>query len=140
METIVPVERTLTPSDHLRVQRLLAQQPDAGACDSLHEVLVASDVLAAASPVPVSLVTLGSRVLLQDTAREVAPYQLTLCEPQDARPAQGWISVLSPVGASLLGLRAGQVARWRTPSAREGAALIVSVLFQPEAAPEAKAR
>ena len=131
METILPVERTLTPSDHLRVRRLLAQQHDAGACETLHDVLEGSDVLPGA-PVPVSLVTLGSRVLLQDTARGGAPYQLTLCEPRDARPAQGCISVLSPVGASLLGLHAGDVARWRTPSAHEGAALILAVLFQPE--------
>ncbi|MEJ8839104.1 GreA/GreB family elongation factor [Ramlibacter sp. AN1133] len=133
METILPVERTLTPSDHLRMRRLLAQQRDDSACEVLHELLEGSEVLASPAPVPVSLVTLGSRVLLQDTARTGAPYQLTLCEPRDARPAQACISVLSPVGASLLGLCAGQVARWRTPTGQEGAALILAVLFQPEA-------
>jgi regulator of nucleoside diphosphate kinase len=137
MQSVLPVERTLTPSDHLRMQRLLARQRDGDGVDALHEVLQGSDVLPDASPVPAGLVTLGSRVLLQDTARTGAPYQLTLCEPRDARPAQGCISVLSPVGASLLGLRAGQVARWRTPTGYEGAALILTVLFQPAAfAPE----
>jgi regulator of nucleoside diphosphate kinase len=133
METIVPVERTLTPSDHLRMQRLLARQQDALASGTLHELLQGCDVLADGSPVPGGLVTLGSRVLLQDTDGAGTPYQLTLCEPGDARPSQGSISVLSPVGASLLGLRAGQVARWHTPAGHEGAALILAVLFQPAA-------
>jgi regulator of nucleoside diphosphate kinase len=133
METILPVERTLTASDHLRLARLRAQQREPAAAEALHELLENSETLAGTAPVPVSLVTLGSRVLLQDAERAGAPYQLTLCDPRDAQPAQGCISVLSPVGASLLGLCAGQVARWRTPAAHEGAALILAVLFQPEA-------
>jgi regulator of nucleoside diphosphate kinase len=132
MQSILPVERTLTASDHLRLQRLRAQQPDPAAAEALDELLATSE-LVAGSEVPVSLVTLGSRVLLQDTERAAAPYQLTLCEPDRARPEAGCISVLSPVGAALLGLRAGQVAHWRVPLGREGAALVLSVLFQPEA-------
>lgn len=130
MQTVLPVERTLTPSDHQRVARLLAQQRDPAASEALQDLLEASDVLAGA--VPVSLVTLGSSVLLQDADRAGEPYQLTLCDPAEARPAEGGVSVLSPVGASLLGLSAGQVARWRTPDEREGAALILAVLHQPQ--------
>lgn len=132
METILPVERTLTAFDHQRLARLRLQQREPAAAEALQDLLEASDVLAGAAPVPVSLVTLGSRVLLQDTERAGAPYQLTLCDPHEASPAQGCISVLSPVGSSLLGLCAGQVARWRTPAGHEGAALILAVLFQPE--------
>lgn len=132
MQAILPVERTLTASDHLRLRQLRAQQPDAAAAEALDELLAGSDVVSG-QEVPVSLVTLGSRVLLQDTERAAAPYQLTLCDPHDARPAEGCISVFSPVGAALLGLRAGQVARWRAPLGREGAALVLSVLYQPEA-------
>ncbi len=134
METIVPLERTLTRADHQRLQRMLAQPCDAGSAEALHELLAASDILGDTG-VPASLVTIGSRVLLQDTRRAGVPYQLTLCEPRDARPAEGCISVLSPVGASLLGLQAGQIARWHMPDGQEGAALILSVLFQPEAHP-----
>ena len=46
---------------------------------------------------------------------------------------QGFISVLSPLGASLLGLRVGDVAQWRTPRGEERMARVVEVLFQPEA-------
>ena len=45
----------------------------------------------------------------------------------------GRFSVLSPVGLSLLGLRAGDVARWHTPHGEECAATIESIPFQPEA-------
>jgi regulator of nucleoside diphosphate kinase len=43
------------------------------------------------------------------------------------------IRLASPLGASLLGLRVGDVARWRTPDGREHAARVVALLFQPEA-------
>ena len=134
METTLPVERTLTPSDHRRLRRLLAQQSEPAAAESLQELLDGSEVLAGAA-VPVSLVTIGSRVLLQDPRRAGQPYQLTMCEPGDARPAQGCISVLSPVGAGLVGLQAGQVAHWRMPGGHDGEAVILAVLSQPE--PEA---
>ena len=45
----------------------------------------------------------------------------------------GFVSVLSPVGASLLGLRVGNVARWSTPAGDERAGEILAILFQPEA-------
>ena len=132
METILPVERTLTRSDFRCLKLLRAQQSEPAAAEALEELLDGSEVLAGPA-VPASLVTIGSRVLLQDPRRAVAPWQLTLCEPGDASPSQGRISVLSPVGAALVGLRAGQVARWRMPGGREGEALIVAVLSRPDA-------
>ena len=59
--------------------------------------------------------------------------QLTVCYPGDAEAAAGFVSVMSPVGSSLLGLKTGSIARWQTPSGEQGAAQIVSILFQPEA-------
>ena len=58
---------------------------------------------------------------------------LTLCYPQDAEPAAGFISVLSPVGISLLGLRVGDMAKWQTPHGEECSATIESIQYQPEA-------
>ena len=58
---------------------------------------------------------------------------VTLCYPQDAEPAAGFISVLSPVGISLLGLREVVVARWLRFRGEEGAAVVESIQFQPEA-------
>jgi regulator of nucleoside diphosphate kinase len=56
-----------------------------------------------------------------------------VCYPEDARPSDGFVSVLSPAGSSLLGLRVGDLARWRTPTGDEGTAEVVAILFQPEA-------
>jgi regulator of nucleoside diphosphate kinase len=75
---------------------------------------------------------MNTQVLVQDP-RGGAPYALTICYPEDARPAEGRISVLSPLGGSLLGLQAGATARWRSASGQGGAARILAVLFQPEA-------
>jgi pimeloyl-ACP methyl ester carboxylesterase len=53
--------------------------------------------------------------------------------PADAEPDAGFVSVLSPVGAALLGRRVGSRASWVTPDGRRHEAEIVAVLFQPEA-------
>jgi regulator of nucleoside diphosphate kinase len=42
------------------------------------------------------------------------------------------VSVLSPVGSALLGMRVGSIARWSTPAGDEKAAEILAILFQPE--------
>jgi regulator of nucleoside diphosphate kinase len=44
--------------------------------------------------------------------------------------------VLSPVGMSLIGLRLGATAKWRTPGGEEGSAQIAEILYQPEASGE----
>jgi len=82
--------------------------------------------------VPPDVVTMYSQVLLLDRASGERN-KVTLCYPADAEPAEGFVSVLSPLGWSLLGLRAGQVARWSTPSGGERAAEVLAILFQPEA-------
>jgi regulator of nucleoside diphosphate kinase len=73
-----------------------------------------------------------SQVELQDLPTGLRS-KLALCYPADAEPAAGFVSVLSTVGASLIGLRVGNVARWSTPAGEERAAEILAMLFQPEA-------
>jgi regulator of nucleoside diphosphate kinase len=73
-----------------------------------------------------------TQVLLQGDPG-AAPQRVTLCYPGDAEPSEGFISVLSPLGTSLLGLRVGDVARWSTPAGTERQARVLEVLFQPEA-------
>ena len=77
------------------------------------------------------VVTMYSQVLLQDTQTSQRN-TLTLCYPADAEPAVGFVSVLSPVGSALLGLRVGSIARWSTPAGDEKAAEILAIFFQPE--------
>jgi len=120
-------ERLLSELDHVRLRRLgAAAWPEA-----LHELMEASERVPPRE-MPPDVVTMYSRVVLADLDG-VAERRLTLTYPQDAEPSRGFVSVLSPIGASLLGLRVGDVARWRTPDGREHAAKVAALLFQPEA-------
>jgi regulator of nucleoside diphosphate kinase len=125
-----PAERTLTQIDYVRLMRL-ASLSERDAYGAIQALLDNSDLVASAT-VPATVITMYTQVLLQGDMG-TAPHKVTLCYPDDAEPSQGFISVLSPLGASLLGLRAGDVARWRTPVGQERMARIVDVLFQPEA-------
>ena len=123
-------ERMLTKIDHLRLTRLAARlEPDAS--PSVHTLLEDS-YLVPSPAIPASVITMYTQVLLQGEP-PAAPFKVTLCYPGDADAARGFISVLSPLGASLLGLEAGDVARWRTPLGEERTARVLQVLFQPEA-------
>lgn len=128
------VERTLTELDHVRLLNLLRRDARADASFAPQRAL--EDVLDTSTPVPSrdvspDVVTMYSQVLLEDL-RTGQRHTLTLCYPADAEPAAGFVSVLSPVGSALLGLRVGTTARWRTPSGDEKAAEILGILFQPE--------
>jgi regulator of nucleoside diphosphate kinase len=128
------LERTLTELDHVRLLNLLRRDACA---DRLHaprqaiEDLLNASALVPSRAVSPDVVTMYSQVLLQD----IQTHQrntLTLCYPADAEPAAGFVSVLSPVGGALLGLRAGSIARWPTPTGEQRAAEILAILFQPE--------
>ena len=56
--------------------------------------------LVASAAVPGTVITMYTQVLLQGVVGP-EPYKVTLCYPDDAEPSQGFISVLSPLGASL---------------------------------------
>lgn len=132
MALAIPAERTLTQIDYVRLTRLLSRGAPTAGAETMQELLESSD-LVASPEVPPTVVTMYTQVLLQDPQGDASPYTLTLCYPDDAEPSKGFISVLSPVGTSLLGLRVGETARWPMPGGRCGAARIVAILFQPEA-------
>jgi regulator of nucleoside diphosphate kinase len=120
-------ERTLTELDHLRLGKLLDEKSHPG----LEALLDAAEVLGSRE-VPADVVTMYSQVTLADVPSGQR-HKLTLCYPKDAEPGAGFVSVLSPVGMSLIGLRLGAVATWTLPSGEEGRAEVVEILFQPEA-------
>jgi len=129
------LERTLTQLDHKRLTDLVLRLRDGTAAPqspgTIREILDFADVVDPDKLAP-DVVTMNSQVLVEDPLSKRAR-KLTLCYPQDAEPAAGFISVLSPVGASLLGLHAGATARWRTPLGRTSSADVIAILFQPEA-------
>lgn len=127
-------ERTLTELDHARLARLrrdVGHAAEPRTENPIDAVLEMAELVAPSAVAP-DVVTMYSQVQLADVATG-ARYPLTVCYPADAEPGAGFVSVLSPAGASLLGLRVGAVARWRGPTGEQRAARLVALLFQPEA-------
>jgi regulator of nucleoside diphosphate kinase len=133
MEALLLEERTLGELDHARLSRLIGHdlRVPVASLAALDAVLDTAEVRPGRE-LPADVVTMNSCVLLLD-AHTAQMRSLTLCYPADSDPPKGFVSVLSPVGTSLLGLRAGSVATWRTPDGSEGAAELLRVVFQPEA-------
>ena len=59
------------------------------------------------------LVAMGSRVTFRDNTTDQTR-TVTLVYPEDADVAQNRISVLTPIGAALIGLSTGQSIAWQT--------------------------
>lgn len=127
-----PTMRTLTELDHVRINNLMRRQPLSPQTEAaMEDVLDVADLVASQEVAP-DVVTMQSKVLVRYVATG-EERTLTLGYPADADAATGCVSVLSPVGASLLGLSVGQVAHWASPDGRADAAEIKAILFQPEA-------
>lgn len=134
MDVLSHDERTLTELDHVRLARLIRGVGDRWTPQppSPIEGILDTAELVSSRKVSADIVTMYSRVELADLANR-SRYRLTVCFPSDAEPAIGFVSVLSPVGASLIGRRVGSIARWRTPTGDLGAAQVLALIFQPEA-------
>lgn len=134
MDTSTYCERTLTDLDHTRLVKLTGQKrngPAESDADSIESALDMARLVPSRAVSP-DIVTMYSQVLLEDCATG-RRFRMTLCYPSDAEPAAGFVSVMSPVGASVLGLHVGATARWVTPNGDAGAADVIALLFQPEA-------
>ena len=132
---VLALERTLTELDHARLLNLLRRDRRSDGSSTpppaIAQVLDACAIVPSRQAPP-DLVTMYSQVLLRDLETGQLS-KLAPCYPADAEPAAGFVSVLSPVGASLLGLSVGAVARWSTPAGEARAAELMHILFQPEA-------
>lgn len=120
----------VTAADYDRLsalaERALRNAPDAATflLEELDRATITSHRTVAAG--------MGSHVRFRDDAA-VADQHVQLVYPPDADPARGRISVLTPVGAALLGLSTGQSIGWRD---RRGALKTLTVLdVQHEAKP-----
>lgn len=132
---VLTSERTLTELDQVRLTTLVHKHDRGGPASPQTERIAQALDLADIVPsrqVPPDVVTMYSQVLLLDVVTGQRS-KLAVCYPQDAEPAAGFVSVLSPVGAGLLGLKVGSVFRWQTPTGEERQAQVLELLFQPEA-------
>lgn len=126
----------ITDLDRRRLELLLdgmqGNQQMLRDADPLRE-LIDTAVVMPSDRIPADVVTMNSAVRYEDKSlRHVR--EVTLVYPEDSDPASGMVSILSPLGSALLGLRAGQHAHLRLPSGDARWIEVLEVLYQPEAA------
>jgi len=114
-------ERTLTELDFGRLSQVAGPQQS----PELSELLVEADVVTG-SPIPSGVVSMYAQVELEDVATR-RRHRFVLCYPGQTEPRDGYISVLSPIGLALIGLKVGAVARWQSPSGQECKARVMTV-------------
>ena len=131
------MQTLITELDRLRLNTCIDWLPihllrTTGVGDLVDRIKTATSV--PASEIPAALVTMNSIVrirYLQDGEELV----LRLVYPSSRIPEDPnvrAVSVISPVGAALLGAREGEVVRWMAP-AGEKAGEVLRVIYQPEA-------
>jgi regulator of nucleoside diphosphate kinase len=82
---------------------------------------------------PPGLVTMGSEVEFRDDSTGKTR-RVTLAYPDAADIDAGRISVLTPIGAALIGLSAGQSIEWQTPVGGWRSLTVLGVAASPAAA------
>ncbi|PPE68873.1 GreA/GreB family elongation factor [Caldimonas thermodepolymerans] len=133
---VLAQERLLTGLDHARLSSLLfkprfAASLPAGLAETARELLDFARVVDATQVDP-DIVTMRSRVIVERPG--IGEINLCLVYPSEADPDSGCISVLTPLGLSLLGARVGQVITWTGPDQREHSAKVLRMVYQPESA------
>jgi regulator of nucleoside diphosphate kinase len=126
----------LTEQDYNRLKHLLADLTrrsrgmQAGV-ETLEDILDLARVVRP-EKVPESVVTMNSRVLFEDVHTQEQG-TVAISYPAEADASSGKISVLSPVGAALLGLAEGSEVELPLPHGGTRRIRILNVLYQPEA-------
>ena len=128
--------RVITELDAARIRDLGARLPDGGAGLAALNGLMGvvkdeADIVPAASIAP-DVVTVNSTVSFRDESTG-SVHRVTVVYPNEMSIGHRRISVLSPVGAALLGQRAGRVAAVRLPDGTQREIRLLEVHYQPEA-------
>lgn len=122
---------TVTELDYVRLHSLIAAAGDSSpAVERLEEALDQADQVPS-SDIAADVITMHTRVKVEETGGDV--HTMTLCYPKEADVAQGMVSVLSPIGASMLGIKVPGEVSWTPPDGAARVLKIVEIEFQPEA-------
>lgn len=127
----------LTDLDAVRLRNVARQlQAQRGeARDQAEELmdLVDNAAVVPADAIAPDVVTMNSTVVYDD-AKDGPVETLMLVYPEHADAALGRVSVISPLGRTLIGLRAGTSVSFETPGDGTRCVRVRKVLYQPEAA------
>jgi regulator of nucleoside diphosphate kinase len=118
---------TMTRTDSERLTRLVdaAAETFPWAADFLGREIGRAQVVESVQTLP-GLVTMESKVEFRDDVTgQVRTVRLVY--PHEADVTAGKISVLTPVGAALIGLSAGQSIEWQTPTGGRRSLTVLSV-------------
>lgn len=122
--------------DMERLEDLLDSLPaaQAGVRESLLDELARAE-LVEPQDMPQDVVTMNSRVrfVLDDAPRE---FDMQLAYPKDVDGAPDKLSVLTPVGSALLGLKVGDSIDWTRPDGARFDVTVRDIVYQPERAGE----
>lgn len=129
----------VTTMDQHRLISLLDSKVNLDSTLSLLDDKLASAAIIEPSSAPSDLITMNSTLLAlmvdgpNDGSNQEGPRKLTLVYPREANLTDGRISVFTPLGTKLLGVRAGDLVTWtgRDDIARQ--MMIDKIVYQPEA-------
>ena len=122
---------TVTELDYVRLSSLIAAAGDnSPAVERLEEALDQADQVPSPE-IPANVITMHTRVKVEESNGDVQ--SMTLCYPKEADVGQGMVSVLSPIGASLLGIKVPGKISWTSPDGAVRSLKIVEIEHQPEA-------
>lgn len=123
---------TVSWLDLERIERILDRLPaaQARARDALFDELGRADMVEPWE-MPTDVVSMNSRVrFCFDGSDE--EFTLTLCYPKDMRDDAEQLSVLTPVGTAMLGLRIGDSIAWQRPGGGDFVLKVLGIEYQPE--------
>lgn len=83
--------------------------------------------------IPENIVSMNSTVQLTLSSSK-APFYSTLVYPKDIKKDGSTLSVLSPIGTALLGMKQGDEICWPNPGGKNMSVRIENILYQPERA------
>lgn len=114
---------TVLSGDFEKLSKLAALAGDTPVGRYLEHELDRADIVPETSK---PVVRLGARVRYHDLARP-SPVLITLVMPHEADITKGRVSVLTPVGAALIGLSEGQSITYSMPWGQERTLAVVKV-------------
>ncbi|MBC1188715.1 MULTISPECIES: nucleoside diphosphate kinase regulator [Kluyvera] len=122
--------------DAERIDRLLEQPAYANSpvANALNDELDRAQ-MCAPEDMPHDVVSMNSQVRFRDLTTGEERVR-TLVFPAQMTDSSSQLSVMAPVGAALLGLRAGSAIHWELPGGTSTHLEVLELLYQPEAAGE----
>lgn len=115
----------LTKTDFQKISALIVANPSIIG-ESLEEELGRATLVEDAH-LPENVVSMNSAVKFEEV-KDGKSSEVTLVYPNEASIDENKISILTPIGSALIGLRVGQTIQWTLPNGKEKELRVISVM------------